>query len=271
MKYQGHTYYGEWKTPHDPEGNDDVVGPAEEFGMGDLGPPGPLGYEDAAPGGTFIKIGIGLLEKKAEPGYHFGEDYRVVTPAEWKITQAQTWVEFDQQLTDARGWGYHYTKRIGLALGCPELIISHTLRNTGSRPIVTNQYCHNFTIIDEDPIGPHYALRFPFQVKEKSELGKLAEVRGDTISFPKTLREGEEVDAELGGFSDAVGDNGATIENLKTGAGVRIKGSKPIVRLHVYAVGTAVCPEPFIDLRLRPGEQTQWENTYTFYQVGAPG
>jgi len=271
VKYQGHTYFGEWRTPHNPEGNDDVVGPAEEFGMGGPGTPGPLGYEEASPGGAFIKIGVGLLEKTAEPGYDYGQNYRIVKPGEWEIDSGKTWVEFHQELKDASGWGYSYTKRVSLVSDRPELIVAHTLRNTGSKPIVTTQYCHNFTIIDEDPIGPHYAVRFPFQVKAESGLGKLAEVHADTISFPKTLTEGEEVDAELGGFSDAVGDNGAIIENLKTGAGVRIRGSKPIVRLHIYAVGTAVCPEPFVDLRLCPGEQTQWENSYTFYQVGAPG
>ncbi len=269
VKYQGHTYYGEWRTPHDPEGNDGVVGPAEEFGMGGPGLPGPLGYAEASPGGTFIKIGVGLLEKVEEPSYHYGNDYRIVKPGDWKIQSGKTWVEFRQELRDASGWGYSYTKRVSLVKDRPELVITHSLKNTGSKPIVTRQYCHNFTIIDDEPIGPDYTVRFPFPVKAESSLGNLAQVHGNAISFPTTLKEDEEVDADLGGFSGLAGDNGVIIENRKTRAGVSVKGDRPLVQLHLYAVTTAACPEPFVQIRATPGEQDDWETRYTFFQMGA--
>ncbi len=55
VDWSGHTFFGEWKqSRHDPNGSDDVVGSAEEFGMS-----APLGYADAKPGETFIKIDVG--------------------------------------------------------------------------------------------------------------------------------------------------------------------------------------------------------------------
>ena len=45
VEYAGHTLFNEWKTPHDPNGHDDVGGTAEEFGMFT-----PIGYDAAAPG-----------------------------------------------------------------------------------------------------------------------------------------------------------------------------------------------------------------------------
>jgi hypothetical protein len=269
VKCQGHTYFGEWKTPHDPEGNDDVVGPAEEFGMGGTGISGPLGYAEAKPGGAFIKIGVGLLERIEEPEYRFSYNYRIVKPGNWRIRSGKSWVEFRQELGIESGWGYSYTKRVSLTANRPELVITHLLRNTGSKPLVTTHYCHNFSVIDNEPIGPSYSVRFPFAVTAKQDLGKLAEVHGNTLTFTRTLNQGDYVYGELGGFTSSASDNGATVENLKTGAGVRIKGDKPVLQFHFFAVRSAACPEPFVQIQLAPEEHEEWETTYTFFQLGA--
>jgi hypothetical protein len=69
LHYAGHSYYGPWFTKTDPDVSDfvfqgeDIVagpcsaitGPVEEFGV--------LGYEEAKAGGTFLKIGVGVLRK----------------------------------------------------------------------------------------------------------------------------------------------------------------------------------------------------------------
>ena len=44
----------------------------------------PLGYDDAKVGGTFLKIGVGELEKPKEEKYSFANKYKVVKPLEWK-------------------------------------------------------------------------------------------------------------------------------------------------------------------------------------------
>ncbi len=72
LEYKGHNYYGNWFTKITDiydfgyEPNDDVisaeftamVGPAEEFGA--------IGYNDAKPGGLFVKPGIGALRRADE-------------------------------------------------------------------------------------------------------------------------------------------------------------------------------------------------------------
>lgn len=76
LEYRGHTFYSPWFTKTDPavrdfvnDGTDitagpqtAITGPAEEFSTSGQG----LGYADAAPGGTFIKIGVGILRKPAD-------------------------------------------------------------------------------------------------------------------------------------------------------------------------------------------------------------
>src|SRR5947209_19353350 len=53
IEFAGHTLFGPWKSTHDPANHDDIIGPVEEFGN-----EAPLGYADAKPGQTFLKIGV---------------------------------------------------------------------------------------------------------------------------------------------------------------------------------------------------------------------
>ena len=72
LEFQGHQYYGPWFTGTDPTVRDfiyksdteliaspqsAVTGPAEEFSR-------PQGFAEAKPGGTFVKVGVGVLRKK---------------------------------------------------------------------------------------------------------------------------------------------------------------------------------------------------------------
>ena len=72
-------------------------------------------------------------------------------------------VEFTQTLTEPSiAIGYVYSKVVRLTPGKPQLTISHVMRNTGSKPIVTNVYDHNFTTIDKQPIGPDLEISAPW-------------------------------------------------------------------------------------------------------------
>ena len=60
------------------------------------------------------------------------------------------------------GYAYSYTKVVRLAPGRPEMTIAHRLRNTGTKAITTNVYNHNFVVLDRQPIGPDFVVKFPF-------------------------------------------------------------------------------------------------------------
>jgi hypothetical protein len=260
-EYRGHGFFGEWKTPHNPENHDDVVGPAEEFGMAR-----PLGYDDARPGGTFVKIGIGELEKIDEPKYRFHHGYRIVRPGAWKVTSGPDWVAYRQELKTSAGYGYDYVKRISLAEDGPAFTVSHSLKNTGSKAIDTDHYCHNFILIDGDPVGPHYKVKFAFPArpKDRGEVrGPLAFREGE-MTFRKDLANGDFY-AELQGWAARPADNRVTVENTSRGAGLRIVGDTPLADFHVWGVRTALCPEPFIRLQLEPGKEAKWATVFTFF------
>src|ERR1041385_3466900 len=79
LEYKGHEYYGTWFNRIDPkvhdfayEGSEIVaspftamLGPGEEFQTNGKA----LGWDEAKPGGTFIKIGVGVLRKPDESNY----------------------------------------------------------------------------------------------------------------------------------------------------------------------------------------------------------
>ena len=263
VEYRGHTYFGEWKTTHNPEVHDDIVGPVEEFRTKGAA----LGYHEAKAGESFVKIGVGLLEKPDEPSYRFSYPYKIIRPGSWKVNSGKDWIEFQQDFGDESGWGYLYTKKIRLTNGKPEFTIEHSLKNTGSKTIETHQYNHNFFIIDGDPIGRNYILRFPFDVEVKRDLKGFIEAKGSQLIFSQDLEEGS-LFTELEGFRDDAKDHEIIIENKKTSAGVKINGDRPIALFYFWAVKTTICPEPYIELRLAPGQKEEWKASYLFFISG---
>jgi hypothetical protein len=262
LEYKGHNYFDEWKETHDPEVHDDIVGPVEEFKTDGAA----LGYHEAKAGETFVKIGIGLLEKPDDADYRFSRPYKIIKPGAWQIESGEDWIEFKQDFRDDSGWGYLYIKRISLTEGKPEFTISHSLKNTGSKTIETHQYNHNFFVIDGTPTGRDYVLRFPFEVKTTRDLKGDLEAKGNELVFIKDLEEGS-LFTELEGFGDNAKDHEIIIENKKTGAGVKINGDKPIALFYFWTIKTTVCPEPYIELSVAPGETEEWKTTYLFYTI----
>ena len=76
---------------------------------------------------------------------------------------------------------------------------------------------------------------------------------------------------ELEGFGDSAQDHEIVIENTKTGAGVKITGDRPISLFNFWTIKTTVCPEPYIELNIAPGEKEEWETSYLFYTLDDKG
>src|SRR4030095_16117869 len=90
---------------------------------------------------------------------------------------------------------YVYRKTIALLPGQPVMTIAHSLRNVGKRPIETEQYNHNFFVLDQAATGPDTSVRFAFDPQGTAGrgLGELAAIRGREIVFPKELAPGQSV------------------------------------------------------------------------------
>jgi hypothetical protein len=265
LRTLGHEYFGQWFEKYDPKLHDAIMGPVEEFRMNSAG----LGYDEASPGGTFIRIGVGVVRKPEEPRNQNFRTYDIVDHGRWEVKPGRDRIEFTHHLRDQNGYGYRYTKIMRLVKNAPEMVIEHTLRNTGAKPIETFQYNHNFFVIDGQPTGPAASVKFPFDLQAVRPIpADLASLRGSEVTYLRELEKGQSVFTELKGYGSSASDFDVRIENSAAGAGVRITGDRPIARLVYWSIRTTLCPEPYIELKVEPGKETTWTYTYQFYRVG---
>ena len=133
-------------------------------------------------------------------------------------------------------------------------------------------YDHNFFVIDGQPSGPDFVVRFPFDVHAARDLGGLAETRGRELTYLRELEKGQSVFTELAGYGEGADDYSIAVENRKTGAGVRITGDRPLSKLVFWSIRTTVCPEAYVQMRVEPGRDFHWRIAYDFYTLpGAHG
>jgi hypothetical protein len=278
LQYKGHDFYGPWFDRIDPkvinwvfQGPDIVSGPCSAL-------EGPvdefqtvLGWGEAKPAGTFIKIGVGVLRKTGTE-YNRYFPYEVVDSGKWSIQKATGSVAFVQQLTDpASGYGYVYRKVVRLAHDKPELIIERSLKNTGKRDIQSTVYDHNFMVIDKQPPGPDFVFRVPFAIQSpRPPKAEMAEIRGNEIVYKKVLSGEDQVAVPIQGFTDGAKDAEIVIENKKAGVGVKITGNRPLVRDLLWSIRTVLAVEPYVAIDIKPGEEFTWNNTFDYYLLQAP-
>ena len=266
LRYRGHEYFGPWFERYDPKTHDAITGPVEEFLTQDAG----LGYQEAKPGGSFIRIGVGVVRKPEEAAYRRFNTYEIIDPGKWTLRTTPDSVEFVHELSSDTGYAYTYRKTVRLAKDKPVMTLEHSLRNTGSRVIGTSVYNHNFFVIDGQPTGPDSVVRFPFEARATRDLKDLAEVRTRELVYLKELQKGQSVFTEVDGFGATARDYDIRLENRKAGAGVRITGDRPIAKLVFWSIRTTFCPEPYIDMRIEPGSESAWKIAYEFYTLPNP-
>ncbi|MGE0406311.1 MAG: hypothetical protein AB7O65_08430 [Candidatus Korobacteraceae bacterium] len=282
LQYKGHEYYGVWWGSIDPDVYDlditgpevvnapftAMVGPAEEFGTNGAA----LGWEEAAPGGTFIKFGVGVLRKPNNSDrYDHSKPYEIVDPGNWMTKKTRDSVEFTQTLTDpSSGYGYMYRKVVRLVKGRPQMVIEHSLRNTGKKQIVSTVYNHNFLTLDKQPPGPDFVLTFPFELQAAGGRPlnpELGEIRGNQIRYRKVLEKTDRLSGRFSGFSDKASDYDIRVESTKVGAGYRVTADRPMSNLVLWSIRTTLCIEPYNAMTIDPGKEFTWNLTYDYYTL----
>jgi len=276
LTHKNHTYFGPWFDKMDPQVHDfeyrgseivvgpcsGTMGPVEEFSTGGVA----LGFNEAKPGGTFIQIGVGVLRRPDDSPYDRFRLYEIVDPGKWTVRKGADWVEFTQELSDASGYGYVYRKTIRLVKDKAEMLMEHSLKNTGKRKIETTVYDHNFIVLDHQPPGPGYTVTFPFAIQATEAPDKtLAEVRGNQVVYLKKLEGKDRVTAAIQGFGATSKDYDIKFDNAPLGAGVEVRGDQPLQRVSLWSIRSNVSVEPFLALTIPPGKQTAWKLTYLFH------
>jgi len=258
LQYEGHDYFGQWFERYDPKVHDSIVGPVEEFFE-------PLGFDEVDPAGGFVKIGVGALRKPGEQKYNNFRTYEILDAGKWTISKGFDWIEFIHELKDVSGYGYIYRKTLRLTKDKPELVLEHSLKNTGEKVIKTSVYNHNVFMLDSQPSGPDFVVKFPFRLRAPGTLGRLVEIRNKELIYLRELEKGQSVLTILEGYGDRAEDHDIRIENRKTGTGVRVTSNRPIAKMQFWSIRTTICPEAYINIEIGPGRESAWRINYEFY------
>ena len=264
LRTANHEYFGQWFPKYDPKLHDAIMGPVEEFKTNGAG----LGWDDAKPGDTFIRIGVGVVRREDNKQFNAFSYYPIVDPGTWRVRKAKNRISFTHTLTDKKGYAYIYTKSIRLHDAKPILIIEHTLKNTGTKRIQTSQYNHNFFMLDGEPTGTATVTKVPFELKATRPFANtFAEARGKEIRYNTNLETGQSTYAEFAGFGKTSADYDIRMENQKAGAGVHITGDQPLEKLVYWSIKTVFSPEPYIEINVEPGKEHKWTYKYEFYDL----
>jgi hypothetical protein len=142
--------------------------------------------------------------------------------------------------------------------------LGHVLTNTGSKPIVTVVYNHNFLTLS--PGNKHIVITAPFNLTATQPLQPdILKVEGKTVRYIAPVGPGGHTISLMTGFSDKVSDYDFRVANSATGYGVRIRADQPVARINFWSVNTILGWEPYIAISLKPGETKRWTNTYDYY------
>ncbi len=258
LTYKNHHYFGKWFDRYEPTLHDAIMGPVDAYD--------PIGYDAARPGETFVKIGVGSVEKIADEPYAFAKPYKLIDGGSWRTKKkGKNAMQYEHTLKVPL-CAYQYTKTIVLTPDKPEMVITYRLVNTGTTPIESRVFNHNFFVMDEQQTGPDFSVTFPFTLvgepKGKTTAGVLD---GKILRYTDVLNKGENYFVSpLTGFGTTANDYDLLVSNSKTKMSVHIVGDQPIVRFVYWSAARTLCPEPYTKVSVGAGKEMQWKITYTF-------
>lgn len=160
-------------------------------------------------------------------------------------------------------------KTVQLVPGKSEMELLHTLTNKGKTTIDTKVYNHNYFVIDSQMTSPDFKVSFQFKpILENPRPQETGEIHDNEILINKVFVKNDRlIYAPVLGYGKEAKDYDFKIENSKTGGAVRIMADKPLIRLVFWAAEKTVCLEPYIAVKIEPGQSFSWKNSYHFYTV----
>ena len=250
----GRNYADEWFPVYDPLKHDAVCGPSEEFGE--------IGFDEAAPGGRFLKPGIGWLRRPDDEAYDRFRLYEVLDEGLRTTEVREDSVVFGQRLDR-----YNYQKTIRLS-GNDSFEIIHSLENLGDTPLRCTHYNHNFFTLSNDSVGPSREIDFPFRPDGhwRSEYDNVR-LTGNGIRFTGAVPpEGPSVFmGDLHAARGMVEPIDFKVRDLGSGLGVRVSCPLPFTHIVFWSNDRVACIEPYILLDIAPGQSAEWTLTYRLF------
>lgn len=232
------------------------IGLCNEFGI-DM----PVGFSDTQPGDCFPKLGIGLLTRLDKPDYSFWYPHLIARLFSIQVESGLDSATFTVQPIDCSGYAARLVKT--LSVSANHLTIQYTLENTGSRPILTNEYVHNFVGINKQTIGPDTILSFPqaVELESTSEMTAILHPSGNEM----TLRSEPQTPfyCRLTGLAPSDQPQW-TLVHTRSGVTMSESVNFAPIRIAIWGTTHVISVEVFHEINLQPGESTSWLRRYEF-------
>jgi hypothetical protein len=146
-------------------------------------------------------------------------------------------------------------------------LITHRLKNTGTKPINTTVYDHNFLRLAPGNNG--VTVKFPFAPNAANPPpSDLMRIQGNTLTYLRPMASKERLSFLVTGFGKSAADYDFTIADTINGGGVRVQGDQPITRLNIFSLDRVQSVEPYIAVDVQPGAEKRWTYAYTYATLG---
>lgn len=239
----------------------------DKFGCGlynEFGIDTALGFNEASMGDWFLKIGVGALRKQTA-SYQFTYPYEI-RPARFDIKAGDDKISMNCLSEILNGYGYELKKEFQLYN--KRLTIDYELKNTGSKPIATEEYVHNFLGFNGQTIDAEYVLKFPFEI-DPDGIGETVNPEGKVIVGKREIRFSG-TPREQFFFSCLNGTKPVRaiweLEHSKRNTAVRESVSFTSKKVNLWGWKHVISPEIFCQIHLEAGESVVWSRAYDFYR-----
>jgi len=266
------------------------VGLAEEFGCGDSGAlcaagplnydagafNGVLGYEEAKPGDSFLKIGVGKLIKPSDAMYSPFITYNFSEYPAWEIESTENSINMRLTAsTDDGQWCFRRSTSVRV-FEDNQVIMDSYVYNCGNKEFSTPHYSHNFLSFDRQPIGAawkvtmvpnHAAILEPGAGDWSKPMGDYFTTGfGGTFMAMQEVPEGDKLKCDFVGAMNKHAANqwsavyeddtsSLTIESKQEGQ------NSDLYAYNFYVERETLSPEPFQFITVAPAESAHWIRT----------
>lgn len=223
---------------------------------------------EAATGGYYPKLGVGLIRKMDEQPYLFHRRYEDVQVFPVECTHTVDSAAFVTEPVPCMGYALRTEKTVRVTGN--RLKVETTAENTGEKSIELFEFCHNFISVDGMALGPSYRVEFPTlrdfgQARMIGINGKPCSLRGNGRGF--TYAEYSEGASHI--RVDCAGTDVSrpfTWKIINDAAKAFVEGTESYqpVEIEIWSIDHILCPEVFQRVLLEPGKQYSWKRTWTF-------
>lgn len=231
-------------------------GMPDEFGQIGIGV---LGFDDAKPGESFIKPGVGVLEMIDSGSYKSGTAFPVKQWITTHITHDKNQVTVTQSSPIIRGYGYQLTKHYTITPDTGTIQIQYTLTNTGKMAWAIEHYNHNFFSLNNQPLGPNWQVTLgrpipsiPLHWLKMQDKQLHITMEPKSYGFIQVNEPLTPTEADL------------SINSIDSQMTINMSGDTPAYRMAWFFSPTSLCPERFHLISLQPEQSKQWTLWYRF-------